>query len=320
MVTGPASLVVSPAAISIGATLGQGSSSTSALTISSPVGGTFAITQSSPAQPWLKLGAATGTGPATLQVTLDSTGLNAGTYLTTLLVTSPVAPNTPVKVPVSMSVNGFVPVSPWVNAASYKASGNAISSNEFVALFLPNVACPANPEIAVNGVAGQTVAWGSGQLNFVTPPGSTAGPLAVSCGGTPLWRYNGSTVATAMPGLFTTNQSGNGQATAVNSDGSLNGASKPARRGDSVTLYGTGFGEYLTAGSDGLRRLAGPVTILIGGIPAVVTYAGESPGQTLGLTQFNILIPGTAAPGTAVPVSVTVGDTPAQNTVTLAIQ
>jgi uncharacterized protein (TIGR03437 family) len=48
------------------------------------------------------------------------------------------------------------------------------------------------------------------------------------------------------------------------------------------------------------------VTVTIGGIPAVVAYAGSAPGLISGVMQVNVTIPLTAPTGTQ-PVVVTVG-------------
>ena len=56
------------------------------------------------------------------------------------------------------------------------------------------------------------------------------------------------------PGLFTETGTGTGQASVVNQDWTINGASNPAPRGSYVALYGTGFGSYNPAGADGLQH------------------------------------------------------------------
>ena len=95
---------------------------------------------------------------------------------------------------------------------------------------------------------------------------------------------------------------------------------RPARPGDVVLLYGTGFGPTdpaFQAGElpGGLARLRDTPTVVIGGItlvPADVQYAGLTPGSISGLYQFNVRIPLSVTAGD-VPVSVRVGgiETPA---------
>jgi uncharacterized protein (TIGR03437 family) len=60
------------------------------------------------------------------------------------------------------------------------------------------------------------------------------------------------------------------------------------------------------------------VTVRIGGLPAVVEYAGEAPGLAAGIFQVNAQIPVTVPHGTQVPVTITVGDV-TSNQVSIAI-
>ena len=50
------------------------------------------------------------------------------------------------------------------------------------------------------------------------------------------------------------------------------------------------------------------VSATVGGIPAVVQYAGAAPGQVAGLMQVNVQIPAGVQPGGYVPVVLTVGN------------
>lgn len=87
-----------------------------------------------------------------------------------------------------------------------------------------------------------------------------------------------------------------------------------ARRGDIVTLYGTGFGltePVYQAGEipGGVARLRDPITITVGGTMLAgpdILYAGLAPGLISGLYQFNIRIPMGVSPG-VVPVVATMG-------------
>jgi glycosyltransferase involved in cell wall biosynthesis len=121
----------------------------------------------------------------------------------------------------------------------------------------------------------------------------------------------------AAPGLFTLNQTGAGQAAALNAiDGSINTAVNPVRIGDYVSLYATGEGQTTPAGIDG-RIASGPmlpqpnfqVSATIGGLPAVVQYAGAVPNEVAGLMQVNVRIPSGVQTGGYVPVILEVGNT-----------
>ena len=115
--------------------------------------------------------------------------------------------------------------------------------------------------------------------------------------------------------LFTANDSGTGQAAAVNQNGSYNNAANPASSGQYVELYGTGFGQTNPPGEDGaftqpppagvLPLPLHPIAVTIGGKPATTNYAGGAPGIVQGVTQINAQIPaGLPAGNAAVVVTV----------------
>ncbi len=121
-------------------------------------------------------------------------------------------------------------------------------------------------------------------------------------------------VRAASPGIFTANASGAGQAAAVNvTDGALNTAAAPVKTGDYVALFATGEG--LTSGSvDGkfaglpLPAPLANVSATVGGLPAIVQYAGAVFGIVAGLMQVNVRIPDEVQPGGYVPVTIQVGE------------
>jgi uncharacterized protein (TIGR03437 family) len=72
-------------------------------------------------------------------------------------------------------------------------------------------------------------------------------------------------------------------------------ASKRAVPGDTIILYGIGFGplsDGTLAGviDPGTNKVNAPMDISIGGMSAQVTYAGLTPGS-VGLYQFNVVVP-----------------------------
>jgi trimeric autotransporter adhesin len=122
-------------------------------------------------------------------------------------------------------------------------------------------------------------------------------------------------VALSAPSLFTANQTGAGQAAAINAvDGTVHTAANPVTVGGYISLFATGEGQTSPGGVDG--RLGGatltgpvlPVRVTIGGMLATVQYAGAAPGQVAGLMQMNVQIPNGVQPGGYVPVVLQVGD------------
>jgi uncharacterized protein (TIGR03437 family) len=90
--------------------------------------------------------------------------------------------------------------------------------------------------------------------------------------------------------------------TPVGPPGLTSGATfAPAHPGDTLTIYGVGFGATSSPVAPGALPTAadpttGPATVTIGGTPATVLYAGFSPGDA-GLYQVNLIVPQTIQPG-----------------------
>jgi uncharacterized protein (TIGR03437 family) len=116
-------------------------------------------------------------------------------------------------------------------------------------------------------------------------------------------------VVTAVPAIFSLNQSGTGQGAILNQDYSLNGTSNPAASGSVVMVFATGEGKT-DLGVDGkITPMAGPWpepllqpwTATVGGKASPrIWYAGAAPGNVAGVFQVNMQIPADLTPGMAV--------------------
>jgi uncharacterized protein (TIGR03437 family) len=151
------------------------------------------------------------------------------------------------------------------------------------------------------------------QINFQSPDDSSLGPVSVT-----VTNSNGtsdSAVAQLQrdaPGLFMFDPQGRKYVAALvaNSDGTatflgppgLFGSSvtsRPAKAGEILELYGTGFGPTSPV-VPSLQVFSGAapdvdkVTITIGGITATVQFAGITGA---GLYQLNVMVPTTISPG-----------------------
>jgi uncharacterized protein (TIGR03437 family) len=133
-------------------------------------------------------------------------------------------------------------------------------------------------------------------------------------------------VTSTSPAIFTLNQSGTGQGVIVNEDGTINGPESPAARGSVISIYGTGEGQTVPPGVDGLiadasnlRRPLRTATVSIGGQHADVLYLGSAGDQVSGLFQANVRIPLSVTPGGSVPVAIAI-DQSSQSGVTIAVQ
>ena len=155
---------------------------------------------------------------------------------------------------------------------------------------------------------------GTSQQVVVTDSGQMTNPFTVPS-------------AAAAPALFTANQTGSGQAAAINATGSQpNSALNPVKIGGYISLFATGEGQTAPAGVDG--QVAGatppqpslPVSVTVDGLPAVVQYAGGVPGQVAGLLQINVQIPSGVHPGGYVRVVLTLGDAHSAPPVWIAVE
>ena len=102
---------------------------------------------------------------------------------------------------------------------------------------------------------------------------------------------------------------------------------RPARPGDWLTLYGTGFGEtspsvaagQLAAGVSGVQT---SITATIGSIPLApsdIYYVGLSPGSISGLYQIDVRVPD-GTPSGDVPVVVSIGGFQTPGPATIPVQ
>lgn len=114
---------------------------------------------------------------------------------------------------------------------------------------------------------------------------------------------------------------------AIVANPSVVAGASPAKAGDVVSLFGTGFGDTnpsLPAGAlaTGIANLTNQITVTIGGTTLAssdVLYAGLSPGSINGLYQFNVRIPA-GTPSGNVLVTISIGGVQTQAGATIPIQ
>jgi uncharacterized protein (TIGR03437 family) len=147
------------------------------------------------------------------------------------------------------------------------------------------------------------------QINVLAPGDSTQGPVAVQVANNGLTSAAGSgQLQTAAPAFFL--WSGK-YAVATRPDYSLVAPANliqgvtttPAKPGDVVILWGTGFGATTPAvdpgvlpPSDQLAYVANAVTVTVGGVPATVVGAALAPGNA-GLYQIAVQVPSSVPDG-----------------------
>jgi len=234
-------------------------------------------------------------------------------------------------------------ISAVTSAASYDASG--VSPGEIVAIFgqglgpatLTGLQVNSNGtlsssiggvQVFFNGYAAPMIYALSTQVSAIVPY-EVAGQTSVNA--VVVYQGNASApfpvaVAGSKTAIFTNDSSGHGQGAVLNQDFSRNGPANPAPRGQYVFIYGTGEGVTSPPGVDG--RISGTplpsvnlkCSASIGGQTAATNYCGEAPGATAGLVQVNALIPQSVTPGSAVPVSITIGGAASQTGITIAVK
>jgi uncharacterized protein (TIGR03437 family) len=238
----------------------------------------------------------------------------------------------------SISANGIV------NAASY--AGGRVSPGEIVAIFGSGLGpstlaalqldsrgyvstSVAGTQVLFDGVAAPLIYTQAGQVSVVVPyeiSGESATQVQVV--------YQGQTsnlvsmpVSSVMPGIFTSDASGQGPGAIVNQDGTLNSTGNPASVGSVVSVYATGEGQTDPQGVDGKlaaspepQPVTQPVTATVGGIPAQVQYAGGAPTLVAGVLQVNILVPQAVAAGGSLAIQINIGGSSSQGNVTLAVK
>jgi uncharacterized protein (TIGR03437 family) len=233
------------------------------------------------------------------------------------------------------------PTTGVVNAASYQ--GGAVSPGEIITLFGTAIGpeTPAGAQVSspgfldnalagtrmtFDGIAAPMVYASSTQVSAIVPfevAGKSSTQVQLDYLGA-LSNAVTMPVAAVVPGVFTSDFSGTGQGFIVNPDGSINSVARPADRNSIVSLYATGIGQTNPVSFDGeiggnaLPQLQ--VSVTIGGVPALVSYAGGGKTLVAGGLQINVTVPAGVAPGNAVPVLITVGTTGSQTGVTMAVR
>jgi uncharacterized protein (TIGR03437 family) len=173
------------------------------------------------------------------------------------------------------------------------------------------------------------------QVDVQVPSGVTTGsqPVIVTAGGVASSPYN-VTVNAAEPGLLAPpsfNVGGNQQVEALFPDGKTYVlppgaiAGLPSRRaqpGDTILLYGVGFGPVTPDSPAGqtvqqVNSLSLPFQLKFGQTAATVTYAGLAPGA-VGLYQFNVTVPSVVS-SDAVPVTFTLGGVASTQTLYISV-
>ncbi len=224
--------------------------------------------------------------------------------------------------------NAVGSVSPGMYFALYGSAigphtpaGAALDSSGKLATTIGNV------QVLFDKAPAPLVYASDGQINGIVPysvQGKTTVPVVV------VYQNESSAalpvkVADALPAFFSADFSGQGQGAILNEDSSYNSASNPAPGGSQIVLFGTGEGQTIPAGVDGLiagnnpPKPALPVSVTIGGVDAQITYYGGAPQEVAGAFQLNVVIPSSITTGNQ-PVVVKVGSASSAANFTVAVR
>ncbi len=268
-------------------------------------------------QPWLGLSQTGGTTPGSPLVTILPAGLTVGTYRGEIRVTTSEPGNVPILVPVTYTVTA-APRIPQIRAITNAASFLITNMSPLMifTIFGDNLEAEGG-RLLIDGVPAQLLYTSPNQWTGIAPASIANQPrvsVQPEVNGT-LGNAVPVAVVPAAPAIFTMDASGRGQAAALNQSGELNTALSPATPGSIVVFYVAGAGAL----AEDATTLVSPLQVEIDGQNAEILYAGQAPGQVLGLTQVNARVP-TGVRSGAIPVVVRSGGFGSTGNVTIEIQ
>jgi uncharacterized protein (TIGR03437 family) len=205
----------------------------------------------------------------------------------------------------SFATNQGVTPGSWA-AAFGTFSGVATTTNTT----LPFPTTLAGTKLTINGISAPLYDVRQSQITFLVPAAAPLGiqPVVVT---TPLGTLNGTVkIVSAAPGIFPKEGTNPPKGAIINQTGIENSASAPAKKGEVISIYGTGPGAFKSAYTDGVAPGASPLVetkstpqVFIGGVEAEVKFSGLNPSSP-GLWQINVVVPNLAFLTGKVPVSV----------------
>jgi uncharacterized protein (TIGR03437 family) len=290
---------------------------------------------------WARVSPASGSAPATLSVSVNPANLAAGSYTGAVQI---VTTGSPVSVSMTLVVQGTQPAGTITGVANGASFDPAFASATWVSIFGANLSAtsagwgasdftsgklPASLDgvsVTINGIPAYAEYISGTQINVLAPDDPTTGAVQVQV--TTAGQTSNSFTAQKQqfaPAFFTFD---NGKYVAAqHANYSLLGApsviagATPAQPGETILMYGTGFGPATPAVPTASlvttpEPLANTVTIAIGGVQAVVEFAGlvES-----GLYQLNVTVPSSLSSGDAT-VLATIGGVSTQSGVSITVQ
>jgi uncharacterized protein (TIGR03437 family) len=295
-VANPSVIATAPASVQFSYTTGGNVPAAQSVQITNSGAGTLAYTVTASAS-WLSATPSSGTAPSSISILVSPSGMGAGTYTGNVQITASGASNTPLTIPVTLTITEPAPAL-------------SISPASLTFTYVEGGAAPDTQAVLISNTGGGTFAWTATASDYwitLSPASANApGPLAITIN-----------PANLAPGTYTTAV----QVTAAGAAGSpasiaitlnVTGAPQPAPAITAVanaasfqptiasaawiSIFGTNLSNtpYTWQGSDFVNGLLPTtlegVSVTVNGKPAYVGYISPS--------QINVLAPDDAATGT----------------------
>jgi uncharacterized protein (TIGR03437 family) len=340
----PPSLAVARQALTFSYTAGGAVPAAQSVSITNAGAGALSWTAST-SDYWIAVSPASGSAPGTLSVSMNPVNLAAGTYTSSVQITAAGATDSPASIAITLVVQGTQPagnITAVANAGSFQPS---VASAAWVSIFGTNLSAvtytwqasdfvngllPTSLQgvsVTINGLPAYIDYLSPTQINVLAPDDATTGPVQVQVTAAQQ-ASNSVTVQKSQfaPAFFTIDNGA--YVAALHADYTLVGSAnllpgvttQPAQPGETILLYGTGFGpaspalptaQLVTTPS----VLANSVQVTIGGVAATVVYAGlVEPG----LYQLNVTVPN--LPNGDAAVAATIGGVSSQTGVSVTVQ
>ncbi len=283
---------------------------------SKPAGASFTATASTTnGGNWLSASSANGTAPANIAVSADSAVLNSlapGSYTGRVTVSGNNA--TTVEVPVTVVVvRPEAPVITQGGVVPVYSTSTTVQTGSWISIYGSNLASSTviwngdfptslgGVSVTVNGKPGYLWFVSPTQINLQVPDDTATGSVNVVVT-TPNGAFTSAvTLGAASPSLSLLDlthvaslvKNADGTYAVVGPTGAFPYATRPIAAGDTLILYGVGFGATDPPVKSGqpvttAAATVNPVTVTIGGVSAPVTYSGiVGPG----LYQINVVVP-----------------------------
>jgi len=339
----PPALAVAPQTLSFQYTAGGAAPAAQNVSIANAGSGSLSWTASADSF-WIGLSATSGSAPGTLTISVNPANLGAGTYTGSVSVTPADVTVSPVSLAVTLTVQGTQTAGTITSVGNGGSFQPAIASGAWISIFGTNLsqrtytwqpsdfvkgALPTSLEgvsVTINGLPAYVEYISPTQINALAPDDATVGPVQVLV----TTAQQASNTVTVQKGAFAPAMlTLDGKyVAALHADYSLVGApnllpgavTTPAKPGETILLYGVGFGPTNPAQPSGqlvttAAPLANAVQVTIGGQSALAVFSGLVQS---GLYQFNVTVPNLPSGDAA--VVATIGGVSSQTGVLVTVQ